>query len=80
MLGTFLVMILVLLVAGELTCLAIRQWVRILSKRLHGADPSDCGRAPVNSPYLTGVRASQRSAVHSFAMGYGLATVSIKHL
>jgi hypothetical protein len=37
--------------------LAAQQGMGILSKRWHGTGPPDCGRAPVNGPYLTGAKA-----------------------
>jgi len=52
---------------GRTPCLATQQGLGILSKQWHGTGPSDRGRAPVNGPYLTGVRASQGNALHSFA-------------
>ena len=61
-------------------CLATQQGLGILSKQWHGTGPSDRGRAPFNRPYLTGVKASQRTAQHSFAMRHGPATVNTKLL
>ena len=65
---------------GRTPYLATQQWVGILSKRWPGTGPCDRGRAPVNGPYLTEVKASQRNAQHSFAMGPGPATVNPKLL
>ena len=65
---------------GRIPCLATQQWVGILSKRRRGTHPSDRGRAPVGGPYLTGVRASQRSAGHSFAKGHGRITLNTEFL
>ena len=65
---------------GRTPCLATQQGLGILSKQWHGTGPSDRGRAPFNRPYLTGVKASQRTAQHSFAMRHGPATVNTKLL
>jgi hypothetical protein len=65
---------------GRTPCLATQQGLGILSKQWPGTGPSDRGRAPVNGPYLTGVRASQRNAQHSFAMRHSPATVNTKLL
>ena len=67
-------------ISGRISCLATQQWMGILSKRWLGIGPCDRGSAPVNGPYLTGVKASQRNAQHSFAMGPGPATVNPKLL
>jgi hypothetical protein len=61
---------------GHTPCLATQQGLEILSEQWRGTGPSDRGRAPVNGPHLTGVRASQRNAQHSFAMRHGPATVN----
>jgi hypothetical protein len=65
---------------GRTPYLAAQQWVGILSKQWLGTGPCDRGRAPVNGPYLTGLRASQRSAQLSFAKGHGPAIVNTKLL
>ena len=65
---------------GRTPYMATQQRVGILSKQWHGTGPSDRGRAPCNGPYLTAVRASQRSARHSFAKRHGPATVNTKLL
>ena len=77
MLGTILLIVLVLLLVG-----ALPTWA-------HGSGwgyfPSGGiglvlrrASAPVNGPYLTAVRASQRSAQHSFAKGGNPAIVTPK--
>jgi hypothetical protein len=43
---------------GRAPYLATQQWVGILSKQWPGTGPCDRGRAPVNWPYLTVVKAS----------------------
>ena len=65
---------------GRTPYLVTQQWVGIFSKRWHWTGPCGRGRAPVNGPYLTGVRASQRSAQHSLAKEHVPVTVTTKHL
>ena len=65
---------------GRTPYLVTQQWVGILPEWWRGTGPSGRARAPVNGPYLTGVRASQRSAPHSFAKEHGPATVDTKLL